>query len=64
MCCVLAPCVVRPGVRPTGTTLNFFLDGRINKAEILFPGVACFLFGTALIVEAQPPTVHRDHHPP
>ncbi|KAH9606997.1 hypothetical protein KSS87_013772, partial [Heliosperma pusillum] len=26
-----------------GTTLNYFLDGRINKAEILFPGVGCFL---------------------
>ncbi|KAI3817323.1 hypothetical protein L1987_11112 [Smallanthus sonchifolius] len=26
-----------------GTTLNYFLDDKINKAEILFPGVACFL---------------------
>ncbi|KAL5205875.1 hypothetical protein ABZP36_034084 [Zizania latifolia] len=26
-----------------GTTLNYFLDGRMNKAEILFPGVGCFL---------------------
>ncbi|KAL0420872.1 UNVERIFIED_CONTAM: Ureide permease 1 [Sesamum latifolium] len=26
-----------------GTTLNYFLDGKINKAEILFPGVGCFL---------------------
>uniref|UniRef100_A0A0E0BT31 Ureide permease 2-like n=1 Tax=Oryza glumipatula TaxID=40148 RepID=A0A0E0BT31_9ORYZ len=26
-----------------GTTMNYFLDGRINRAEILFPGVACFL---------------------
>ncbi|GJN34950.1 hypothetical protein PR202_gb23667 [Eleusine coracana subsp. coracana] len=25
-----------------GTTINYFLDG-INRAEILFPGVACFL---------------------
>ncbi|KAL2226253.1 UNVERIFIED_CONTAM: Ureide permease 1 [Sesamum indicum] len=25
------------------TTLNYFLDGKINKAEILFPGVGCFL---------------------
>uniref|UniRef100_A0A0E0JAR2 Uncharacterized protein n=1 Tax=Oryza nivara TaxID=4536 RepID=A0A0E0JAR2_ORYNI len=25
------------------TTMNYFLDGRINRAEILFPGVACFL---------------------
>ncbi|MCL7052017.1 hypothetical protein MKW94_003214 [Papaver nudicaule] len=35
-----------------GTTLNYFLDDRINKAEILFPGVACFLiavcFGSAV----------------
>ena len=27
----------------SGTTMNYFLDGRINRAEILFPGVACFL---------------------
>ncbi|XP_057251634.1 ureide permease 1 isoform X2 [Beta vulgaris subsp. vulgaris] len=26
-----------------GTTLNYFLDDKINKADILFPGVACFL---------------------
>ncbi|KAL9994441.1 putative ureide permease [Helianthus debilis subsp. tardiflorus] len=26
-----------------GTTFNYFLDDKINKAEILFPGVACFL---------------------
>ncbi|KAL0363848.1 UNVERIFIED_CONTAM: Ureide permease 1 [Sesamum angustifolium] len=26
-----------------GTTLNYFLDGKINRAEILFPGVGCFL---------------------
>ncbi|KAI3817322.1 hypothetical protein L1987_11111 [Smallanthus sonchifolius] len=26
-----------------GTTLNYFLDDKINRAEILFPGVACFL---------------------
>ncbi|KAK3035932.1 hypothetical protein RJ639_031355 [Escallonia herrerae] len=26
-----------------GTTMNYFLDGKINKAEILFPGVGCFL---------------------
>ena len=35
-----------------GTTLNYFLDGKINKAEILFPGVGCFLiavcFGSAV----------------
>ncbi|PRQ40656.1 putative ureide permease [Rosa chinensis] len=32
----------------TGTTLNYFLDNRINKAEILFPGVACFLIAVCL----------------
>ncbi|KAG0520934.1 hypothetical protein BDA96_08G117500 [Sorghum bicolor] len=31
-----------------GTTLNYFLDGRINKAEILFPGVGCFLIAAIL----------------
>ncbi|XP_024197596.1 ureide permease 2 [Rosa chinensis] len=31
-----------------GTTLNYFLDNRINKAEILFPGVACFLIAVCL----------------
>jgi hypothetical protein len=31
-----------------GTTLNFFLDGRINNAKILFPGVACFLCAAIL----------------
>ncbi|TVU50095.1 hypothetical protein EJB05_01452 [Eragrostis curvula] len=31
-----------------GTTVNYFLDGRINRAEILFPGVACFLVAVFL----------------
>ncbi|KAG2629522.1 hypothetical protein PVAP13_3KG438003 [Panicum virgatum] len=31
-----------------GTTINYFLDGRINRAEILFPGVACFLIAVFL----------------
>ncbi|KAL6623269.1 hypothetical protein ACP70R_033148 [Stipagrostis hirtigluma subsp. patula] len=31
-----------------GTTLNYFLDGRINRAEVLFPGVACFLVAVFL----------------
>ncbi|XP_010259738.1 PREDICTED: ureide permease 2-like isoform X1 [Nelumbo nucifera] len=31
-----------------GTTLNYFLDNRINKAEILFPGVGCFLIAVCL----------------
>ncbi|MCL7022753.1 hypothetical protein MKW94_012436, partial [Papaver nudicaule] len=30
------------------TTLNFFLDCRINPPEILFPGVACFLVAVCL----------------
>ena len=32
----------------TGTTLNYFLDDKINKAEILFPGVGCFLIAVCL----------------
>ena len=32
----------------TGTTLNYFLDDKINKADILFPGVACFLVAVIL----------------
>ncbi|XP_022954211.1 ureide permease 1-like isoform X1 [Cucurbita moschata] len=31
-----------------GTTLNYFLDDKINKAQILFPGVACFLIAVCL----------------
>lgn len=31
-----------------GTTMNYFLDDRINRAEILFPGVACFLIAVCL----------------
>ncbi|PUZ67224.1 hypothetical protein GQ55_3G417600 [Panicum hallii var. hallii] len=31
-----------------GTTINYFLDGRINRAEVLFPGVACFLIAVFL----------------
>ncbi|XP_041013863.1 ureide permease 1-like [Juglans microcarpa x Juglans regia] len=31
-----------------GTTLNYFLDDKINKAEILFPGVGCFLTAVCL----------------
>nr|CAB3491559.1 unnamed protein product [Digitaria exilis] len=30
------------------TTMNYFLDGRINRAEILFPGAACFLIAVFL----------------
>ena len=32
----------------TGTTLNYFLDDKINSADILFPGVACFLIAVCL----------------
>ncbi|KAJ4973002.1 hypothetical protein NE237_006176 [Protea cynaroides] len=31
-----------------GTTINYFLDGRINRVEILFPGVGCFLIAVFL----------------
>ncbi|OIW04708.1 hypothetical protein TanjilG_07833 [Lupinus angustifolius] len=31
-----------------GTALNYFLDDKINKAEILFPGVGCFLVAVCL----------------
>ncbi|XP_021756838.1 ureide permease 2-like [Chenopodium quinoa] len=31
-----------------GTTLNYFLDDKINKADNLFPGVACFLIAVIL----------------
>ncbi|CAM6051107.1 unnamed protein product [Sphagnum compactum] len=31
-----------------GTTMNYFLDARINKAQILFPGVGCFLIAVFL----------------
>jgi hypothetical protein len=32
----------------TGTTLNYFLDDKINKAEILFPWVGCFFVAVCL----------------
>ncbi|KAK6921917.1 Ureide permease, partial [Dillenia turbinata] len=31
-----------------GTTLNYFLDDKINNAAILFPGVGCFLVAVCL----------------
>lgn len=31
-----------------GTTMNYFLDDRINRAEVLFPGVGCFLIAVWL----------------
>jgi hypothetical protein len=32
----------------SGTTVNYFLDKRINRAGILFTGVACFLAAVIL----------------
>lgn len=32
----------------SGSTLNYFLDDKINKAQILFPGVGCFLIAVCL----------------
>ncbi|KAJ4756258.1 hypothetical protein LUZ62_090663 [Rhynchospora pubera] len=31
-----------------GTTMNYFLDDKINKAEVLFPGVVCFFIAACL----------------
>ncbi|KAK3421834.1 ureide permease 1 isoform X2 [Eucalyptus grandis] len=31
-----------------GTTINYFLDNKINNAEILFPGVGCFFIAVCL----------------
>ncbi|CAN6342997.1 unnamed protein product [Urochloa humidicola] len=31
-----------------GTTINYFLDGHINRDDVLFPGVACFLIAVFL----------------
>jgi len=31
-----------------GTTMNYFLDDKINRADILFPGVGCFLIAVCL----------------
>ncbi|GAB2214493.1 hypothetical protein Drorol1_Dr00018844 [Drosera rotundifolia] len=33
----------------SGTTLDYFLEDRINKAEILFPGITCFLIAVLLV---------------
>ena len=32
----------------TGTTMNYYLDDKINNAAILFPGVGCFLIAVCL----------------
>ncbi|XP_062103735.1 ureide permease 3-like [Humulus lupulus] len=39
-----------------GTTSNYFLDNRINRAEIFFPGVGCFL-----VVVCLASTVHSSN---
>ncbi|PQP92665.1 ureide permease 2 isoform X2 [Prunus yedoensis var. nudiflora] len=31
-----------------GTTFNYFLDDKINRADIIFPGVGCFLIAVCL----------------
>lgn len=31
-----------------GTTVNYFLDNRLNRAEVLFSGVGCFLVAVCL----------------
>lgn len=31
-----------------GTTMNYFLDDKINRADVLFPGVGCFLIAVCL----------------
>jgi hypothetical protein len=58
ICCKFAASVVartvqnlKDGMTETclaGTTLSYFLDGRINRAEVLFPGVGCFLIAACL----------------
>jgi len=51
----------------SGTTLNYFLDNRINKAEILFASVACFLVAVILGSLSMPPMLpitRRNSMPP
>jgi len=38
----------RKEMHGAGTTMNYFLDDRINRAEVLFPGVGCFLIAVWL----------------
>ncbi|KAL2905401.1 Ureide permease 1 [Bienertia sinuspersici] len=40
---LLAAIIIALTLGQIGTTVNYFLDDKINKAYILFPGVACFL---------------------
>lgn len=39
--------LTKPGIC-AGTTMNYFLDDRINNAAVLFPGVGCFLIAACL----------------
>lgn len=44
-------CVLRSSIgmfAHPGTTMNYFLDDKINRAEILFSGVGCFLIAVCL----------------
>ncbi|KAF8646326.1 hypothetical protein HU200_065903 [Digitaria exilis] len=45
-----------------GTTMNYFLDGRINRAEILFPGVGCFLIAVFLGAAVHSSNAKDDAH--
>ena len=36
------------GACATGTSINWQLDGRLNRAALLFPGIGCFLLAIAL----------------
>lgn len=42
--------------------MNYFLDGRINRAEILFPGVACFLIAIFLGAAVHSSNAKDDQH--
>lgn len=42
------PSIIDSDLIVTGSTFNYFLDDKINKAEILFPGIACFLVAVGL----------------
>lgn len=40
--------------------MNYFLDGRINRATILFPGVGCFLIAALLGCAVHASNVNDD----
>lgn len=44
----LTEVIVSSMIVVVGTTLNYFLDNKINRATILFPGVACFFVAAVL----------------